>query len=87
VWKLAIILLLSAPASAADISTMSSDAPQQPGPVLADPGQRWPGVMVIVSLGLFLMAAVVGPLVRAHESKLEESDVTREKFGATRHGH
>lgn len=83
-WKLAIVLLLSASASAADISTMSSDTPEQPGPVLADPGQRWPGVMVIVSLGLFLMAAVVGPLVRAHESKLEETEIN---FPETRRGH
>ena len=30
------------------------------------PDSRWPGVMVIVTLGMFLAAAVIGPIVRAH---------------------
>jgi hypothetical protein len=42
----------------------AAHADPQPHPAFPPPS-RWPGVMVIVVLGLFLAAAVVGPVVRA----------------------
>ena len=36
-------------------------------PVLIDRDALWPGVVIICILGLFVMAALVGPLVRANQ--------------------
>jgi hypothetical protein len=35
-------------------------------PVVLEPGPTWPGQVVIVILGMFLAAAIVGPVVRAN---------------------
>ena len=45
-------------------------------PVLIDRDALWPGVVLICIVGLFLMAALVGPLVRANqfEDELPENE-------------
>jgi hypothetical protein len=45
------------------LSQIASDA-LDPHPTLAPPA-AWPGVVVIVILGIFATAAVLGPIVRA----------------------
>jgi hypothetical protein len=39
-------------------------APAANQPLLPPPGIRWPAVMLIIVLGMFLAAMVVGPVVR-----------------------
>ena len=67
----AFLLLLTAPVRAQDLPTTAPAAStdvtpdvNDTSPVLADHG-IWAGAMVIIVLGLFLAAAVIGPVVRA----------------------
>jgi hypothetical protein len=54
----------SAHVDSAPESSHSSHAPAANQSVLPPPGIRWPAVMMIIVLGMFLAAMVVGPVVR-----------------------
>lgn len=63
---------LSLPVSAQTVNSPStadfdSAAPgRDDGPVLPAGRQHWPGAIVIAILGVFVSAAVIGPIVRAN---------------------
>ena len=60
VW--AVLLLMGCCASC-----LAADAPGDSDvDEMIPPSSQWPGVVVIASAGLFVMAAVIGPVVRAH---------------------
>ena len=54
----------SAHVDSAPESSHSGHAPAANQSVLPPPGIRWPAVMMIIVLGMFLAAMVVGPVVR-----------------------
>ncbi len=55
---------LGAEAAVAEPDTIARDT--RSGPLLPPQNQHWPGATVIVILGLFLAAAVIGPVVHAN---------------------
>lgn len=67
-------------------SARTVDRADVPHPVPPPPDRRWPGVMLIVILGLFLAAAVIGPIVRAElPEELPQTHTHDEPPGASRH--
>lgn len=74
--------------SASADSAIAVEGAGVPHPVPPPPDRRWPGVMVIVILGLFLAAAVIGPIVRAEmPAELPQTHTHDEPPGAShQHG-
>ena len=64
-------------------------APAANQAVLPPPGIRWPAVMVIIVLGMFLAALIIGPVVRMNmPEEVPVSHTHDEKHGHDRdHGH
>jgi hypothetical protein len=62
ILALTLLLAIASPLAAQDIPTPASDA--DPHPIISTDA-AWAGTAVIVILGLFLAAVVVGPIVRA----------------------
>ena len=56
-------------------------------PVLPPPAIRWPAVMLIIVLGMFLAAMVVGPVVRMTMPPPEEPPVAHAHHDDDAHGH
>ena len=52
--------------AAHESSAAHGAAEHEAGPVPPDPHITWPGVMLILILTMFVLAAVIGPVARAH---------------------
>jgi len=92
VRAIAILLLMCSTASfalAAESDHVAGVADTQPHPMLSQDGS-WAGVMVIIVLGMFLAAMVIGPIVRANmpeEPPAATHDEEHQPHGGASHGH
>jgi hypothetical protein len=78
----------AAPSHATTAGGDGAHAPAANQAVLPPPGIRWPAVMLIIVLGMFLAAMVVGPVVRINMP--EEVPITHahdESYGHDHGGH
>ncbi len=75
-------------ASVAGENAALLDGAGVPPPRSPPPDRRWPGVVLIIVLGLFLAAAVIGPIVRSElPEELPQTHTHDEPPGASRrHG-
>lgn len=89
---IATVLLMCSAASftlAAETDHLASVADTQPHPMLSQDGS-WAGVMVIIVLGMFLAAMVIGPIVRANmpeEPPPAAHPAEHAPHGIASHGH
>ena len=56
--------------------TLLGDA--DPSPILSPHPMAWPGVVVIVIVAIFVLAALVGPIIRANLDEENEASADEE---------
>jgi hypothetical protein len=61
------VVPLMVSASPVHVAAAEPPAHELPNSTLVDRDAAWPGVVLICVVGLLLMAALVGPLVRANQ--------------------
>lgn len=79
----------ASPAHAAPAHATTAESAHPPAvrqAVLPPAGIRWPAAMILVVLGLFLAAAIIGPIARYHMPP-EEIPVSTSHDGSHGHDH